>query len=73
MELVPWLVLVGSGYLHTLELVPWWFVSLVGVPLVLGGDYLHALELVPWWLVLGRLVVTCMPWSLCLAGWFLGR
>ena len=39
------------GYLHALELVPWWF--------VLGGGYLHTLELVPWWFVLGgwRLLV----------------
>ena len=26
LELVPWLVLVGSGYLHALNLVPWWLV-----------------------------------------------
>ena len=41
-------MLVGSGYLHTLNLVPCWFVSL--------------------WLVC-LVVVTCMPWSLCLGGW----
>ena len=80
-------VLVGSGYLHSLELVPWWFV-LVGsgylhalnlVPcwlvcpwLVLVGSYLHTLELVSCWLVslVGSwLAVTCIPWSLCPAGW----
>ena len=36
--------------------------------LVVGG-YLCTLELVSCWLVLGRFVVTCMPWSLCLGGW----
>ena len=79
---------VVGGYLHALELVPWW--------LVLGGGYLHALELVPWWLVclvgswlpayLGAcalvvgwwlvaswLVVTCMPLSLCLGNFFRPR
>ena len=75
LELVPWwlVCLVVGGYLHALELVPCWLVCpLLIMPLVLGGSYLHALELVPWWLVwfvsLVR-VVTCMPWSLCLAGW----
>ena len=56
----------GGGYLHALvvralELVPWWF--------VLGGGYLHTLELVPWRLVGWWLAVTCVPWSLCFAGW----
>ena len=32
-------VLVGSGYLHTLNLVPCWFV-------LVGSDYLHAFNLV---------------------------
>ena len=71
--LVPWWfvpcwLLVGGGYLHTLNLVPLlvgvplvnnapcaWFVvlgSLVGCSLVVGS-----LELVPCWLV----VVTCIP------------
>ena len=58
---------VVGGYLHALELVPWW--------LVLGGGYLHALELVPWWLLLvgGYLhaleLVSC--WLVSLVGWWL--
>ena len=48
-----WLVLVGSGYLHALNLVPCWFVSpcalLVGVSscVFVGSDYLATLNLVP--------------------------
>ena len=58
-------VLVGGGYLHALELVPWSLclgacaLELVPWWFVLGGGYLHTLELVPWWFVLGgwRLLV----------------
>ena len=52
---------VVGGYLHALELVPWW---LVCPWLVLVGGYLCTLEFVPWWLA-----VTCVPWSSCLGGW----
>ena len=59
-------VLVGSGYLHALNLVSL-VRALVGVSLVrvlVGSDYLHALNLVslvvcPWLVCL--VVVTCMP------------
>ena len=68
-----WLVVgrfVVCGYLHALELVPWWFV-------LVGSGYLHALELVPWWLVCPWLVLVggylctleLVPWWLvCLVG-----
>ena len=39
-----WLVLVGSGYLHTLNLVPCWLVC--PCALLVGSGYLHALNLV---------------------------
>ena len=62
----------GGGYLHALELVPWWFV-------LVGSGYLHALVVgvslctlvvCPWLVCLvgSWLVVTCMPWSSCLGG-----
>ena len=50
-------VLVGSGYLHTLNLVPCWFV-------LVGSGYLHALNLVSLVRVLGWCVlVPC--WFVC--------
>ena len=41
----PWFVLVGSGYLHTLNLVSLVRVSLL-VRILVGSGYLHALNLV---------------------------
>ena len=67
-------MLVGSGYLHALNLVSL-VRALVGVSLVrvlVGSDYLHALNLVSLVGVLGRFVVGVplvnVPWSSCL-GW----
>ena len=66
----PWLVLVGSGYLHALNLV-----SLVRVVRVPGWcGYLHALNLVP--LLAGVLGWKWLPacldpracWLVCLVG-----
>ena len=59
-----WFVLVGSGYLH----------AFVVRALVVGAGWkwLPAC-LEPFALlvgVVGSWVVTCMPWSLCFAGWY---
>ena len=56
-------VLVGSGYLHALNLV-----SLVGVSLVrilVGSGYLHTLNLVS---LVGVSLLVRVPWLVCL-GW----
>ena len=49
----------GGGYLHALELVPWWFVSLVEVVTCIPWSL--CTWFVPCWFVSLVGVVTCMP------------
>ena len=63
-----WFVLVGSGYLHALNLVPCWLEVVTCMPWWFVPWWLVC-PCVPWWLVGWWLAVTCVPWSLCFAGW----
>ena len=58
LELVPWLVLVGSGYLQALELVPCWLVVRGWLPACLE-------PCVPCWLVCPLLIMPLVLGGSC--------